>query len=155
MRRIAVPGCFCRSLQSAILLLPDLFSYVYVPRLTKIAVHFVLLHGARTTAQIQKATVHRDCLPPAYYSTTLLLPSINSSGHTLRVWMIVLRLLKSIHRRFSTDHLTTPPPHQQHLSPCCFLLRIDVCGQTLPLPQLCSAQFAIKSSQRTRATWQC
>ena len=44
---------------------------------------FVLLHGARTTAQTSIATVHRACLPSASYSTTAL--SSSSSGHTLGV----------------------------------------------------------------------
>ena len=62
--------------------------------LSVIPVHVsVLLQGTRTTAQTTIATVHRACLPPASYSTTTLLPSSSSSGHTLRVSMIVLRIL--------------------------------------------------------------
>ena len=81
--------------------------HTYVPRPTYIHVQFlVLLHGARTTAQTTIATVHRACLPPASYSTTTLLPSSSSSsGHTLRVSMIVLRIFLCV-----IQHCHTVPP---------------------------------------------
>ena len=87
-RSVAVAGCVCRSI-------PPSANFVFI--CTEADVHpvhfFVLLHGARTTAQTAIGTVHRACLPPASYSTTTLLPSSSSSGHTFRVSMIVLRIL--------------------------------------------------------------
>ena len=53
----------------------------------------MLLHRAQTSAQTTIATVHRARLPPASYTTATLLPSSSSSGYTLRVSMIVLRIL--------------------------------------------------------------
>ena len=69
-----------------------------VPRLVFPSTFFVLLHRAQTTSQTTISTEHRACLPPASYTTTTLLPGSssccsNSSGHTLRVSMIVLRKL--------------------------------------------------------------
>ena len=97
---------------------------------------FVLLHWARTTAQATISTVHRAFLPPASYSTTTLLPSSGSSGHTLRVSMIEVRPSKLVclRIRYLVDHLNTPRPYHHRLSPCCFFcIYIDVCDSTLSL----------------------
>ena len=88
VRSVAVAGCVGRSIPpSARFVFIQMYPGWYIP------VHFVLLHRAQTTAQTTTATAHRACLPPASYITTTLLPSSSSIGHTLRVSMIVLRIL--------------------------------------------------------------
>ena len=91
---------------------------------TTLYVFFVLVHGARTTAQTTIAAVHRSCVPTASYSTTLL-PSSSSSGRTLRVWMIVCCGYQSCFIgdfERSLDHATATPSYSTCTCPAQLLM---------------------------------
>ena len=135
MPSIAVDVCLYRSLPSVFHRLPEKKTYVRTqPHYLYLFLH--LLHVARPTAQTTTAAVHRAFLPRSSYNTTILLLSSSSSGHTLRVWMIVLGLFIVDLSGTSIDHLIPPPPHRHHLSPCCFFCVWDAFydrGSTYPL----------------------
>ena len=89
--------------------------------LAPLTVHFfMLVHGARTTAQTTIAAVHRACLQLPTAAPQPCCPAAQQQwAHLARVddRTAVIKVDSS---EISIDYLTTPRPHHHHLSPCCF-----------------------------------